>query len=130
MQLRSLMRSPNLGDLTRQFSQQVPERRRFGRRSTFKRASIIEGGSEQHACIVVDISDDGARLKVSNPTSVLDSFELVIEEDDFIVRCEIVRRESEHVGVRFTSSPRRLSWLRRRSRIKEQVSAIIRNPSE
>jgi len=103
-----------------------PERRRFGRRAVFKRATIVTDGGVETGCVVVDISADGARLKLSDPAIIPDRLGLMIEDDDFSVHCKVIRREDEHLAVHFIGSPRRLSWLRRRSGIAAKVADAVR----
>lgn len=90
------------------------ERRRFGRRSTFKAAVIVDRRDRQSPihikCFVVDISDGGARLQLDELQAVPQCLELIIEADDFSVQCEIAWRSENQVGVQFIRSPRRLSW--------------------
>jgi hypothetical protein len=90
------------------------ERRRFGRRSTFKMAVIVDGRDRQSPiriqCIVVDISDGGARLQLDGFQAVPQYLELIIEADDFSVQCEIAWSLENQMGVKFIRSPRRLSW--------------------
>jgi hypothetical protein len=85
------------------------ERRKFGRRETFKRAQLVLGDGHAIAGIVVDISAGGARVQLNDTECRGDSFSLVIMEDDFIASCRIVRRGTGFIGVEFTSLPRRAS---------------------
>ncbi|CFX12154.1 Type IV pilus assembly PilZ (modular protein) [Candidatus Filomicrobium marinum] len=117
--LRNEAKGANLGNSDGRDAGRSAERRRFGRRSTLKRATIVTEDGVQTACFVVDISDNGARLKLGNPSSVPDRFGLMIEADDFSVRCAVVRREDAHLGIKFVGSPRRLSWFRNRSRLSQ-----------
>lgn len=122
--------SADLGNSTKQPADRPPERRRFGRRSVFKHAFIAARGAEPVDCIVIDLSPDSARLRLDGILPVPNRFDLVIEEDDFSVRCEVARREAEEIAVRFMGSPRRLSWLGRRSRIAASVASAVRKATE
>ena len=86
------------------------ERRKFGRRKTFKPATIVGPGGESISCVVVDISEVGAKIGLAAPDAAPDHFELTIVDDDFTVKCEVIHRQDTAIGVRFIASPRRLSW--------------------
>lgn len=87
------------------------ERRRFGRRTTFKSARILAEGLLPLDCMLVDISDGGAGLRISDDPSLPPTFELFIEADDIIVLCRVAYRTAGKVGVEFLRSPRRASRL-------------------
>jgi len=53
-------------------------------------------------CVVRNVSDSGARLRVDGSLSAPDTFELFIELDGSWVACEVVWRIGNEVGVRFT----------------------------
>lgn len=86
------------------------ERRRFGRRTTFKRAEMIDLEGVTRLGIVVDMSEGGARIRTPEAMDMPATFDLKIPEDDFVVLCETVHRHTEFAGVRFIQSPRRISW--------------------
>jgi hypothetical protein len=54
-------------------------------------------------CTVRDLSDGGAKLVTTGSIAVPDTFELYIELDGMWVGCQVVWRQREVVGVRFTS---------------------------
>jgi hypothetical protein len=85
------------------------ERRRFGRRKVLKSA-VIRTDSLQLPCFVLDISIDGAKIRLPADTPIVARFDLLIEVDDFIVQCNVVHQTVDVLGVQFISSPRRLSW--------------------
>jgi hypothetical protein len=87
----------------------VVEKRRFGRREVLKPA-VIRTESSQFACFVLDISIDGAKIRLLADTAIGLQFDLLIEGDDFIVQCGVVHKTADVIGVHFISSPRRLSW--------------------
>jgi hypothetical protein len=86
------------------------DRREFGRRATFKRAKICFPADIEHDCIVIDLSDGGARVRLLGTVEPPATFDLKIPGDDFIVTCEVAHRTDQSVGVKFVRSPRRLSW--------------------
>lgn len=87
------------------------ERRQFGRRSVFKRALVI-GKYQRFECVVIDISEGGARIRCDDPQSIPRTFALQIADDDFIVQCEVVHVLPNAVGVKYTRSPMRISWAK------------------
>jgi hypothetical protein len=105
------------------------ERRRFGRRATCKPAQVTVAGREAIACVVVDISESGARLRFSVDELLPSKFELSIEQDDFIVTCQLVHYHDRHAGVEFVALPKKLSWQRRRA-IRGPNSLALRKSVE
>lgn len=59
------------------------------------------------ACVVRDISDQGARLQVANVSNVPDSFELLVELDGLEAGCAVAWRKGSEVGVSFAAPPMR-----------------------
>ena len=62
---------------------------------------------------IVDLSDAGAQIKLSNPDLVEPEFDLEIPDDDFIVRCKLIHVDDISVGAKYIKPPRRISWLKR-----------------
>lgn len=89
------------------------ERRQFGRRATFKRGVLVAADGFEMRCIVVDLSDGGARLTAQDAERAPATFDLVVAEDDFTVACAVMHRTDNSLGVRFERAPRRLSWAKR-----------------
>lgn len=116
--------------ILRDSARRASGRREFGRRSTFKHAAIVSESGEQTLCIVTDISDTDAVLKVDDSIDLPRRFGLMIQDDDFTVRCEMIERASGKVRVQFISSPRRLSWFRNQSQIAARASAGILKSTE
>ena len=98
------------------------ERRQFGRRRTLKFAIIRAPGCSAIRCAVVDISEGGAKIQLQDAAAVPAQFELSIEADDFAVTCQLVYRQDLHAGVKFVSSPRRLSWAQGERRDSARIS--------
>jgi hypothetical protein len=88
------------------------ERRRFGRRSVFKVATVVQGAGDRLFGHVIDISEGGARIQLPEVSLLMPEFFLEIPEDDFVVRCRLVHTLQNSAGVEFTRPPRRLSWVR------------------
>ncbi len=89
------------------------DRRQFGRRPVFKPATIVQSGGQRLSVTVLDVSEGGARIKIEKPELVEKEFYLEIPEDDFIVRCRLMRVDEGFVGAQYIKAPRRLSWLNR-----------------
>ena len=96
------------------------DRRATPRRRVLKGAVIAY--NERHctlACTVRDISDTGARLRLTGAVTAPDTFELIIDLDGLEAPCEVIRREGNDIGVRFLSPPRRATP--KRSQIVDPV---------
>lgn len=87
-----------------------PERRQFGRRQICERGHIETPDGRQRPCLVVDISDGGARIQLSGPEAAPAAFQLVLPGLDMKVACEVVHEVAGQLGLAFTRSPRRLTW--------------------
>lgn len=86
------------------------ERRKFGRRSVFKHAVVVQREGERIPGVVVDISEGGARFQTQDVSRLDKKLILEIPSDDFVVKCEVVHVLENSVGLKFVESPRRLSW--------------------
>jgi len=71
-------------------------------------------------CTVRDLSDTGARLRMSHGQMVPDRFELIVELDGLVAPCVIVWRSGDEIGVSFEEAPTRTTP--RRSQV---VDAIV-----
>ncbi len=74
---------------------------------------MLKGGviafSGRHAtlpCVLRDLSDTGARLQVTQGSSVPDTFELLVELDGLEAHCQVAWRKPTEVGVMFLEPPR------------------------
>lgn len=92
------------------------ERRQFGRRKVCKQAKILSQDQTWLRCIVVDISEGGARIQLLEgaPTQL---HTLVIPEDDAAFACEIANSTPNQIGVKFIALPQRIAnftrtWVR------------------
>jgi PilZ domain len=77
------------------------EHRNEARHRALKAARIVFKGHEAvFDCVVRNLSDGGACLKVESPIGIPDSFELML--DDASVRhCRVVWRKATQIGVNF-----------------------------
>jgi hypothetical protein len=83
-----------------------PERRGFGRRTMFRQATAVVLGGARWPCFVVDKSETGARLKVKDWIEFPETFKLVLEDDNQVVQCQVVRRTPESIAVEFVATPK------------------------
>ena len=87
------------------------ERRQFGRRPVCKAAFVKLDTGIELKVTVLNIAAGGARIRMRDPSKLVEEFFLEIPEDDFVVRCRIIYVDETAIGVQFTRAPRRLSWL-------------------
>lgn len=103
-------------------------KRRSDRRKMLKGGVIAYSG--RHAtlpCVVRDMSDSGSRLQVSETAAIPDTFELIVELDGLEVPCEVVWREKNRVGVKFTGEPTLVAPAR--AQIVNSVSTTESKPT-
>jgi hypothetical protein len=83
------------------------EKRRGKRQSLLHRAEIarLEDGQHLAPCIVLDISESGARLGVKTPPASLPKeFVLVLSRvGNVLRRCAVVRSNERELGVKFVT---------------------------
>jgi hypothetical protein len=83
------------------------ERRSSPRRRVLKGAIVLYGNRNiTLPCMVRDLSDSGARIRVEGSIAAPDKFILMIELDGFEADCEVVNRSGKDLGVKFVSPPR------------------------
>lgn len=77
-----------------------------------QRRRVIKGGVIAFSnrritvpCMVRDISDAGARLKVDRASEIPDTFDLLVDLDGCEYECEVMWREDNQIGVRFLAEP-------------------------
>jgi len=79
----------------------MKERRRFPRSSVFKGAKLIVSGQAKVACIVRDLSAQGAGLQLRASADLPEEFDLCFDTGQRIRRCRKVWRNATLVGVSF-----------------------------
>jgi hypothetical protein len=89
----------------------ISERRRHnGRLKTFLIATIADDdGRILSDCVIIDLSDSGARIFVQDGESLPNRFQLKTRRREIDMRCKIIRRDSETVGVEFVRKQHRLA---------------------
>jgi hypothetical protein len=89
------------------------DKRRAARKRTLKGAVIIFNDRRSTLSVTVrDISDTGARLRISKDVAVPEIFDLSIDTDGIEMPCVMAWRRGEEVGAKFTgpatkSAPKR-----------------------
>lgn len=80
----------------------------FGKKSRPVRRKVnqdawmsLEGDFAARKCTVLDISDNGARLKVEDPQFIRSQFQLKFSRTDRGRRCKVAWRKGPLVGVEF-----------------------------
>lgn len=80
----------------------MDDKRKSPRRRTLKAGKIIfNDGRSSIDCTVRNISASGALLLVASPVGIPEQFVLLIEAESFRRNCQVVRRASQEIGVRF-----------------------------
>lgn len=89
------------------------DKRRTPRKRMLKGATIaFNNRSSTQSCMVRDISDTGARLRVGPGQAVPAHFDLLIELDGIEASCTVAWRRGEEIGVTFDAPPTRGKPLR------------------
>jgi hypothetical protein len=80
----------------------TPERRNVARHWTLKRTHIaLQGHAATIDCsTVLNLSDEGACLKVESAIGIPDSFDLVLDHA-FVGNCRVTWRKVTRIGVAF-----------------------------
>lgn len=65
----------------------------------------VDRDTPLRGCVVADISETGARLKLKNPSDLPNSFTLLLNGRTGLHRlCHAVWRNENHIGVHFATS--------------------------
>jgi hypothetical protein len=97
-----------------QMNMRFLNRRRFSRRAVNEAAWIEKVPTILERCTLVDVSESGARLTISDVYDLPESFALhLTRESDAGRRCQIIWRRDHEVGVDFESeSPHKQNTFR------------------
>ncbi len=93
---------------------QEPDDARVASRRRVLKAGIVASNDRRltSTCMVRDVSETGARLKLESTVGIPDTFELIIEIDGLEASCEVMWRSTNEVGVRFLGAPRQVAARR------------------
>jgi len=84
----------------------MSERRRRSRSISSQAATITCAGAKRIACVVRNFSSTGARLELAWPSTVPQTFDLVLDEGRPGLACRVKWRKHHAIGVEF-QLPRR-----------------------
>jgi hypothetical protein len=83
----------------------MQDHRQVKRHHMLKHAKILAAGSVAPIdCMVYDLTNTGAGLRISPEDSVPDCFELVIGSADSSRNCHVLWRNNERLGVIFSDA--------------------------
>lgn len=80
----------------------MDEKRRTPRRDVEEWGHVSFAGASL-ACVVRNISQDGAALEVENAAYIPPRFRLVLPQDDIVRDCRLVWIQRNRIGVAFDS---------------------------
>ena len=82
------------------------DRRAQPRERTFRIANIAMRMRRHHVpCIILDISEGGARIQTPHAKEVPEYFELLNSDRDLETWCEVRWRNKDQIGVKFLEGP-------------------------
>ena len=79
----------------------MKQKRQNSRSRVLKGAKIIVGASSLLDCVVRDMNNSGARIKIPNAVDLPDKFVLAFEDDRFRRQCRVMWRTLNEVGIEF-----------------------------
>ena len=72
------------------------------RRSRYtRRATLVEMGRADRACVVLDISSEGAKIVLADSSAIPNRFELDFAASGPRRSCELIWRRGKVVGLKF-----------------------------
>ena len=80
----------------------VPDRRESARRKVLRGGRAVWPNGDSTNVIVYNLSDTGARLEIRGP--VPNTFDIVIDGDQYPRSCRVVWRRADRIGVKFQGS--------------------------
>ncbi|MEI2387788.1 PilZ domain-containing protein [Breoghania sp. JC706] len=81
------------------------DRRKSHRKRMLQGGKIVYGRSALLIdCLIRDLSEEGARLKVANARDVPDNIRLFNSGDNTLIDAEVVWRSPREVGIRFNGT--------------------------
>ena len=83
----------------------MDERRKHPRTEIDEPAYVSSGGSVM-ACVVRNISPEGAAIDVENPAFVPARFRLVMAKDTSVYECTVAWVQQNRIGLAFVVSPK------------------------
>ena len=80
------------------------DRRQFGRRSALWHAWIVTGNKQRLACCIRNVSTGGALLEMAVPATLPQKFDLLIEDRQLTIRCDLRHRGEHGIGISFVDA--------------------------
>ncbi len=81
-----------------------PTDRRSAPRKRVVRAAIVAQDSDTPIpCILLDLSDNGARLHLHVASEAPDRFWLSVEAENILRQCDVMWRREHEIGIKFVS---------------------------
>jgi hypothetical protein len=80
------------------------DERRAAPRNRVMKAGTIEFDGDAITCLVRDLSISGAQLDVNSPVGIPDQFTLAFRADGQHIRCYVLWRRENRIGVAFHQS--------------------------
>ena len=79
------------------------DEKRLGLRQRVYRAAHIVFNERRAAidCVVHDVSERGARLRVATPVGIPGEFDLAFDHDGTVRPCHVVWRKEKQIGIAF-----------------------------
>ena len=79
----------------------MQDRRRFPRTRCFKGAKIVAPGQAVVACVVRNVSAEGARLQLAGIVALPDEFDLCFDSGRRVQQCRVMWRTESDAGIWF-----------------------------
>lgn len=83
----------------------MEDRRRFPRTRCFKGAQIVASGHTKLACVVRNVSAEGARLQFSGGVALPEAFDLCFDSGRTVRECRVMWRTISDAGIWFAQQP-------------------------
>ena len=88
----------------RALAAQGADRRQFGRRSALWHAWIVTANKQRIACCIRNVSSGGALLELDVPATLPQKFDLLIEDRQLTIRCDLRHRGEHGIGISFVDA--------------------------
>jgi hypothetical protein len=75
--------------------------RRVAPRKPVLMSGVIKFADSTVNCLICDMSISGAAIEVTNPKDIPERFNIVFKGDDIPLRCYVVWRNGDRIGVAF-----------------------------
>ncbi|PLX36656.1 MAG: PilZ domain-containing protein [Hyphomicrobiales bacterium] len=93
--------------IRKRIQEMAEELRNSPRRRVVKQAKVVYGNFMFVLdCYIRDLSEDGARLKIDNPSEVPDQFHLFIPSEYLIFKSHVRWKKDGEIGIEFDGLPR------------------------